>query len=572
MEKIICNPLNLEYHFQLQKPDGKWTLSREGADPTVILWRDLYLLFVSMSGGFWYSDDLINWKFRETPELPIYDYAPDVHEVDGKVIWSGSNFSKTMLYYSEDPVNEPFKPLPHTAGKWWDPAIFQDDDGRVYFYHGSSTEPITGVELDRNTWKPLGKFIPLAGSDSKNRGWERVGHNNLPDSVQKPKTLKDKWFSLFAKEGAYVEGAFMTKHGGKYYLQYAAPGTQFNVYSDGVYVSESPLGPFTYQTHNPFSSVPGGFITAAGHGSTFRDKKGNWWHASTMLIGVNDKFERRVGFFPCSFDKDGVMHCDQALADYPVELSSGQKTGWMLLNGSMSASSAQPGYEAEKANDENIQTWWAAEDTDAAQWLQMDLGEAKMVYAVQVNFAEHQVPLPQNPNDLVRKTLLGARKIYTQIQHTGYLLEGSADGSIWEVLRCRSSGDFTHDLVCLETPRHLRYLRLRNMKLAFNAVPAVSGLRVFGFGNGRKPEQVSSIRFRQEGALNIQIQWDPAKGATRYNVRYGIDPNKLYNSWQIAENMLDLSFINKGEVYFAAVDAINENGITPGNIVRLQSE
>ena len=33
----------------------------------------------------------------------------------------------------------------------------------------------------------------------------------------------------------YIEGAFMTKHGDTYYLQYACPGTQYNTYADGVY-------------------------------------------------------------------------------------------------------------------------------------------------------------------------------------------------------------------------------------------------------------------------------------------------------------------------------------------------
>ncbi len=58
----------------------------------------------------------------------------------------------------------------------------------------------------------------------------------------------------------YIEGAFMTKHNGTYYLQYACPGTQYNTYADGVYTSKSPLGPFTLQASNPFSSKPGGFI------------------------------------------------------------------------------------------------------------------------------------------------------------------------------------------------------------------------------------------------------------------------------------------------------------------------
>jgi hypothetical protein len=39
----------------------------------------------------------------------------------------------------------------------------------------------------------------------------------------------------------YSEGAWMDKHEGKYYLQYAAPGTQYNTYSDGVYVGDSPM-------------------------------------------------------------------------------------------------------------------------------------------------------------------------------------------------------------------------------------------------------------------------------------------------------------------------------------------
>lgn len=49
----------------------------------------------------------------------------------------------------------------------------------------------------------------------------------------------------------------MIKHDGKYYLQYAAPGTQFRTYGDGVYVGDSPLGPFRAMESNPFSFKPG---------------------------------------------------------------------------------------------------------------------------------------------------------------------------------------------------------------------------------------------------------------------------------------------------------------------------
>jgi beta-xylosidase len=64
----------------------------------------------------------------------------------------------------------------------------------------------------------------------------------------------------------------MNKYNGKYYLQYASPGMEFKKYADGVNTSDSPAGPFKYETYSPFSDKPGGFIAGAGHSSTFKDK------------------------------------------------------------------------------------------------------------------------------------------------------------------------------------------------------------------------------------------------------------------------------------------------------------
>ena len=130
----------------------------------------------------------------------------------------------------------------------------------------------------------------------------------------------------------------MTKNNGKYYLQYAAPGTEWNVYGDGVYTSDSPLGPFTYAEYSPFSYKPEGFITGAGHGSTVTDPYGNFWHFGTMVVGVNYYFERRIGMFPSGFDQDGQLFANTAYGDYPHYIPSEEKktdddlfTGWMLF-------------------------------------------------------------------------------------------------------------------------------------------------------------------------------------------------------------------------------------------------
>ena len=133
MEKWICNPLDLEYRYQYRTSlMGGHSLAREAADPTLLLFQDTYYLFASMSGGFWYSDDLADWKFREAPELPIYDYAPDVRAIGGRVVFSASRRGEPCTFYaSTDPLAEPFQALT-SPFDFWDPDIFEDDDGRVF--------------------------------------------------------------------------------------------------------------------------------------------------------------------------------------------------------------------------------------------------------------------------------------------------------------------------------------------------------------------------------------------------------------------------------------------------------
>ena len=109
----------------------------------------------------------------------------------------------------------------------------------------------------------------------------------------------------------------MTKHGGRYYLQYGAPGTEYNVYATGTYVSNNPLGPFEYAPYNPVGYKPGGFVHGAGHGNTFQDEYGNWWNTGTPWIGHNWTFERRIALFPAAFSDDGQMSVNTRFADFP---------------------------------------------------------------------------------------------------------------------------------------------------------------------------------------------------------------------------------------------------------------
>lgn len=571
MKRIICNPLNLEYRYQFKKSPLNTGVYREAADPTMVVYKDKYLLFASMSGGFWYSDDLMEWNYKATPELPVYDYAPDVHVKDGKVVFCASNRDhKCGIYVSSDPLTEPFKQVSQPL-KFWDPAIFQDNDGRVYLYWGCSTrEPIWGIELDAKALTPIGKKTAIIHDQEKLHGWERVGENN---KLEAPKTFDDKVIRFALGTKPCIEGAFMTKHNGLYYMQYATPYTQHNVYSNGVYVGKSPLGPFTYQSHNPFSSKPGGFITAAGHGSTFQDHQGKWWHAATMRISVNDDYERRIGLFPCDFDEDGILHCNQSFADFPMDLDDrGENPQWMLLSykAKVESSSAQKGHEASNAADENIRTWWAAETGSPDEWLMMDLGKEYAVHSIQINFADHKLSIPDIPKSQMVKENIGYRKIYLEIQRTSYVLEGSSDKETWTILRDNRTEDtdYAHDYLVLPEITRMRYLRLRNISVPMGGAIAVSGLRVFGLGDGNPPEQVGNVQIRRKGKLNILLFWDAAPGAIGYNIRYGIATDKLYSSWQVyGKCELETGMINAGQDYWFAVDSFNENGITSGEVI-----
>ena len=587
MPRTFCNPLDLSYRFQDKIAPGKmaeWRF-REAADPTIIAWRGRYLLFASMSGGFWHSVDLVTWEFKATPELPIEDYAPDVRVIDGRVVFSASKRGQLCTFFaSDDPLTQPFEPIATTM-EFWDPDLFQDDDGRVYLYWGcTNTEPVWGIELDRATFEPIGEKVAVVPECEAEHGWERTGESNHLDE---PKTEMERTIRAHTGTKPFIEGAFMTKHDGRYYLQYAAPGTQCNVYADGVYVGDGPLGPFTYQAWNPFSSNPGGFMQGAGHGSTFRDAHGNWWHASTMRISVNEQFERRVGLFPCYFDEQGTMHCDQRLACYPQTLPDGLRAYdeaaepvWMLLSAgaTASASSAEDGHGAELAANEDCRTWWAAAADDKDPWFALDLGTMCEVRAIQVNLAEHGLPATDTPEEAyVDSGAYFKRLITVEDQPTRYLLEVSADGEVWEPVLDLTDGasDRPHAYVELPEGRALRYVRLAHIVAPLGGRAAVSGLRVFGVAaNGaERPAVVDSLRAtRVEGGLSAELAWEPVASARGYVVRYGLALDALYGSWEIPSGSVGthlLTTLNAGEPYYVAIDSFNEAGVTRGAPVLL---
>ena len=541
-----CNPLNLDYTYPFHNSHlGK--SYRSGADPAVVEFRGEYYMFVTRSWGYWHSKDLLNWDFI-TPEKWYFEgcNAPAAHNYKDSVLYVCGNPSGAMsILYTDNPKRGDWKAVPSVLHDLQDPALFIDDDERAYMYWGSSNRwPIRGKELDMKN-----KFLPIAKKPDSLlflrpdiHGWERFGENHTSDI--KP----------------FIEGAWMTKHNGKYYLQYAAPGTQFNVYGDGVYVGKSPLGPFQYAAHNPFCYKPGGFATGAGHGSTVCGPGGIYWHFGTIHLSINYKFERRLCMFPTFFDEDGVMYSDTYFGDYPHyspdqvsrQTTSGGFRGWMLLSYGkpVKASSQLESYPVENVTDENLKTFWVAGKNDDKQWVEIDLEEVSDVYALQLNFFDYEETgfWGRMPNLRQR-----------------YLVEASVDGARWRVLvdYRNSFRDAPHNYIELDQPIEARYIRYRHHYVPGKNL-AMGNIRVFGLGRGKKPATVKGFTVvREADERNARISWKAVKGAQGYNVLWGVAPDKLYSSWMVyGDNSLDLRALTVGQKYYFAIEAFNENGIS----------
>ena len=467
----FCNPLNLDYLIQ---PDHDKGWYREAADPVAVFFKDNYYLFSSKSGGYWMSPDFRDWKLVTPANLPLNEWAPAVFEYKRALYFMATHDGK--IYRSDHPQDADSWIVAGTVRGDQDPDLFLDDDERIYLYYGCHEGgPISGVELDpANHFAEIGKPVDLFWKDPTSHGWERNGgeaHNS---------------------DRCYIEGSWMTKHGGKYYLQYAAPGTQLKTYGDGCYVSDKPLGPFAYASNSPISFKPSGFLGSAGHSATFTDKAGNLWRVVTAVIGVNHSFERRLALYPQGFDKEDRMYTRTILGDYPQFLPGekkhpelGNAPDWMLLSNGKptTASSSLQDHPPESAVDEDIRTWWSAAGSTPGEWLSIDLGRLKTIRAIQVNFAEQNIS--------------ALNRIPGFAQH--YLLEYSNDGKSWHTLADKrdNTSDRPHDYLELLKPLTARYLRLTDAGTPGGGKFSVRGLRVFGNGDGQPPQSINQLRVQR---------------------------------------------------------------------------
>ena len=545
-DNTFCNPLNLDYSFAIG--DGSF---REAADPVAILFNDDYYIFASKSGGYWWSHDFKDWHFVKPTGLDINKYAPSVFVI-------GNN-----LYYTSSESGAIYKTTDPKAGEWtyiskpvnWnDPWVFVDTDGKVYGFYGCSQDgTIDCVQLDpKENFKPIGDPVVCIHTNSKENGFENKGDNNEGGSP-------------------WTEGAAMIKHDNKYYLLYATPGTELRSYCDAYYVSDSPMGPFTLGDNSPVTRKSLGYVTGTGHGGMFYDKLGKLWTIVTVAISNKAFFERRLAVFPLEFDENGRLYGNTVMGDYPQYLPgtitdnhfANNRPKWNLLSEGKTAAVSSTFKEnlSKNAMDEDMRTYWSAATGNVGEWYSVDLGAMCTIQAIQSNFYDSET------------TYSSGRNASFTIK---YKVEYSTDNSRWNIAfdKSASTKDTPHDYIQLAEPISARYIRITNMgSMPGSGYFALNEFRVFGSKNSTIPAAVSSVeakRLSDERCVNIQ--WKEVANADGYIIRYGIEPDKLWNNYQVwSGNSYPIKSLIVGQTYYFRVDAYNASGITEGtNIIEVK--
>ncbi len=346
---------------------------RSISDPSVLFYDNKWYMYPSY-GMAYVSEDFVTWKHvRSTPY--DMDYSPSVIPWKGKFIMTSWNHG---LYISDSPTG-PFECLGDfimidgTEIKPCDSGLFLDDDGRIYIYWTGHLDTddycgsvSMGVELDRDNPRKFLSEPVILNKFNPDNWWERFGTHN--------QDTRQSW----------IEGQWMIKHNGRYYLIYATPGTEYKSYVMAAYYSdEGPLTGFVCQKNNPVTQSRSGIVSGAGHGCIAHGPDNSLWAFYTITHCAYHPYERRIGMDPIGVDENGELYCPGVTdtpqlgfgeAENPMEDNSAGLLPLTFLNRQCSGSSSWiNGRETIYAFDESILTWWQPQPEDKEPYLKVNL-------------------------------------------------------------------------------------------------------------------------------------------------------------------------------------------------------
>ena len=270
-----------------------------GADPFILPWEGKYYLYSTNAGstGFkvYESDDLSKWTEKgyclkkgqaDSPAGTDKFWAPEVYVIDGLFYMFYVANENIGVAVSDSPLG-PFTKysngLIFKNSNAIDPHLFIDDDGKMYLYYvkfGGGNH-IYGAQFDLKTCTVKNEKHLLSVSES----WEK-------------------------QMGTIVEGPFMLKHNGIYYLTYSANHYESQGYAVGCATASTPLGNFEKRDYSPILSKNENIkAVGTGHHSFFTAENGELFivyhrHKSLTEISTRQTCIDRCGFVT---DPDGTV-------------------------------------------------------------------------------------------------------------------------------------------------------------------------------------------------------------------------------------------------------------------------
>ena len=318
MKLTYCNPLVIQ-DYPNGKPldtdrgrDSDCPEFRSLGDPSVIYHDGKWIMYPSYRLAY-VTEDFVHWHHVD---IGIHDvrYSPAIVQFRDKWYLLGHGIAD--LYCSDSPTG-PFTvcgTMTDVHGKTFKTAdaCFLADGDHLYIYFPSHVKdsglPLSyatfGAELDPEApWKFLTEPVELYRSDG-NASWQYWGEHNQENRL------------------LYLEGQWIIKRDGRYYLLISGAGTEFSTYAHGVLVSEEgPLSGFRPQKrHDPLTRKAHGLVRGAGHGSIAEGPNGSLWVFYSNIFNFNHEFERRTSMDALGIDENGELYCP-AVTEYSANFT-----------------------------------------------------------------------------------------------------------------------------------------------------------------------------------------------------------------------------------------------------------
>lgn len=479
LKRQYCNPLPMEIG-----PGAN-----ASGDVSVIEHNGKYYMYCT-GGGAWVSSDLLNWEYKEVKHVARIPVAPDVAKFNGKFYMSGND---APLYVADDPLG-PYE----LVGEWtntgdisqgwngaFDTHIFVDDDNQPYlFWPGRGISGIFGVKLNPKKLNEfVGKPVHILQFNPMHK-WERYGEMNEYPGV------------------AWIEGPWVIKRNGIYYLEYSASGTQWKTYAEGYYTAKSPLGPYEYAPNNPLLRKTEGLVTGTAHGSIVKGPDDNWWQFYTIVLS-SPPGGRRIGMDKVVFDEDGFMSVTVTDTPQPAPLAKPAADSpksvpvtinkVRAMNALSKVSSEKFGFFGSYAVDDFSGTVWMPENYDNEPSLLIELSPATRFDVVQLFTVDGMRIMFGGVSQSQGRGGFGGGftgQVYK------YKLEVSMDGENFTTVVDKTNNTVSRSTTFDEfAPVQCRFVKLTVTEWPENTPRGIIDFTVFGYSSGEQPAAVASPLF-----------------------------------------------------------------------------